>query len=83
MKCETCKYVNKVDASEFGGVPMVGKKLYVCKRFPPIPVMIPVQGDRGAGLGMQTTSPVVNPEDYCHEWAGDDISLLEKASQPS
>lgn len=79
MKCQDCNFVTIVDASEMGGVPMVGEKIYVCKRFPPVPVMVPVQTQQGAGMGMQTTSPVVNPNDFCFEYQGTLKSALDQA----
>jgi len=59
--CENCRHAFVVDAE---------KDQFTCKRFPPVPLLVPTTNALGEhGLGVQTVSPPVNGADHCGEFA--------------
>jgi hypothetical protein len=62
MTCMTCKYSEPPKSAD--GKVVLGQGVRVCKRNPPVPILVPVQN----GVSMQSVYPMVGLTDECGEF---------------
>ncbi len=67
--CGTCEFSELVQVIGPGGEISVGQTQRVCRRFPPVPVMLPIQMGAQMGAGLRGVSPPVRDEDFCYEYS--------------
>lgn len=65
--CSNCQFATKQTLRDANGAVAIGHSVYVCKRFPPVPVLVP----QGGGVSINAQFPVVNESITCHEWRQD------------
>lgn len=63
--CTNCYFCSEYPLLDAGGKPVIGQKIYLCKRFPPSPILVPA-GQPGS-LQMIAAFPPVTKEISCHE----------------
>jgi len=66
--CEKCEFSELVQVIGPDGSIQVGQSQRVCKRFPPVPVMLPIPMGSQMGAGLRGVSPPVRDDDYCFEY---------------
>ena len=66
--CGTCEFSELVQVIGPDGSIVVGSTQRVCKRFPPVPVMIPIPMGQQMGAGLRGVSPPVRDDDMCYEY---------------
>lgn len=44
------------------------RRVRICQRFPPIPLMVPVQGPNGVAMTLTTQNPLVDDSHVCFEF---------------
>lgn len=66
--CGTCEFSELVQVIGPDGAIVLGQSQRVCKRFPPVPVMIPIPIGNQMGAGLRGVSPPVRDDDFCYEY---------------
>ena len=66
--CGTCEFSELVQVIGPDGSIVVGQSQRVCKRFPPVPVMIPIPIGNQMGAGLRGVPPPVRDNDMCYEY---------------
>jgi hypothetical protein len=67
--CLTCEFSELVQVIGPQGEISVGQTQRVCRRFPPVPVMLPIQMGAQMGAGLRGVTPPVRDEDFCFEYS--------------
>lgn len=73
-RCALCVYSIQQRMS-----PQDIRSVLVCKRFPPIPVLQPMQG----GMGIAAISPPVDPKAFCYEFKHSPEKLIASQEVPN
>lgn len=67
--CGTCEYSELVQVIGPDGSIVLGQSQRVCKRFPPVPVMVPIPMGQQMGAGLRGVPPPVSDADFCYEYS--------------
>jgi hypothetical protein len=66
MTCTTCKHSDS--AQDMTGKVILGEGApKICRRYPPLPMVLPSPNGKP---GIRNVWPVMQPTDFCGEWAG-------------
>ena len=67
IACKTCRHADVVK-DQFGKLDFNHR---TCKRYPPVPVLLPAMNAQGQQVGVQLSSafPTLKASDHCGEWA--------------
>ncbi len=65
--CGTCTFHDTQPVAMPDGTPVIGKDQMICRRFPPVVVLMQVPSPQGISMNLMPMFPPVNDGMWCYE----------------